>query len=351
MMKLIIINILLLLSISSLSQEVGPAPYHKSVEERDKAKASAEKWPYSLPIWAQQAVDRGYNIQLPYGISTQVFAGEQDMEIPTIGVGVNGGQMVNVSSLIELGEVKTDVVSLSLRPSINLFPFLTLYGVFGVVEGETIVPYNAITLPDQRIELGIQSEVQNEGITYGYGATVNAKLGPVIAIFDANQTFSKMERFDEPFPVATISARLVKKWEMSRGRRFTMWGGAFGTFLTSKTVGKIAVKDLSPGIEGKAAELTSARNANCNNVGGVWIPKAGSGYNLAQCTAVAALANVANKVSGSTIDYEIEKKLNAIWTPVIGGNYEFSKNWSVRSELGLITRWSIMLGAEYRFGL
>ena len=273
------------------------------------------------------------------------------MTIPIIGVGVNGGPQYDVSSLVEIGEVKTNVTSLTVRPNVSIFPFLNVYGLIGLVEGTTTVPYNAITLPDQRIELGLESVIENEGITYGYGVTVNAKLGPVIAIFDANQTFSKMERFDEPFPVATVSARFVKKWEMDGGRRVTLWGGAFGTFLTSKTVGNILVNDLAPGLEDNAAQITAARDLNCTQVGSIWIPKLGSDYTAAQCVAVGAIADVANKANGSAIDYEIEKKLSAIWTPVIGSQYEFNKNWSMRTEIGLITRWSIMLGAEYRFGL
>ncbi len=111
--------------------------------------------------------------------------------------------------------------------------------------------------------------------------------------------------------------RFAKRFEISNGKTLTTWIGGMGKFLSADTVGKIMVNDIAPEIEAKAAEITSARDTNCLQTGaGVWISRPGSDYSNAQCNAVAALANVANKVAGAKVDYAIEKKLQAIWTLV-----------------------------------
>jgi hypothetical protein len=330
-----------------MAQQVGP----RKLEVEKEEVVSTEKWPYMFPIWGQKATDRGHKLQLPYGISSQYYYSSQKLTIPTIKVAFNDGQVFDVSELVQIGDVEANVGALTFRPNFWLFPFLNLYAVFGIADGETVVPFDAITLPGQTIPLNAKSTVVNEGTSFGIGATFTGKVSDLVFIIDANHTWSKMERFDDPFPVAVLSMRFAKRFELSNGRTLTPWIGAMGQFLSADTVGKIFVNDFAPAIEGKAAEITAARDTNCQQVAGIWVPRPGSGYDAKQCLGVAALSNLANKVADTKVDYAIEKKLQAIWNLMIGANYDLSRNWSVRAEVGVIERWSAMVGFEYRFGL
>lgn len=329
---------------NSYAQETSPKPQKNEFEQE-----FPKKWDRTFPLMAQKLLDRGFKFQLPYGISSQYFYADQDLQIPEINVSLNEAKTYDVSNLVEIGQVRTKGGVFTVRPNFWLLPFMNLYAIVGVGKTETTIPFNAITLPDRRIEIGKSSVIENEGYTYGGGVSFAGRGLGMIFIIDINASFTKMKRFKEPFPVAVTSFRLGKNFKLRDGREVAAWIGGMGQYLTAKTVGKIFVKDFAPNIENEAAELEMARDDNCNQIGSIWVPKMSSSYTAAQCNAVAIMANIANGAAGSSINYELDKELVAIWNFVLGFNFQVTRNWYARAELGIINRQQILIGAEYRF--
>ena len=55
--------------------------------------------------------------------------------------------------------------------------------------------------------------------------------------------------------------------------------------------------------------------------------------------------------SDLVINYQLNKAPTKPWNMLVGGNMDFNKRWSLRSEIGFIQRTSILLNLAYRFDL
>ena len=54
----------------------------------------------------------------------------------------------------------------------------------------------------------------------------------------------------------------------------------------------------------------------------------------------------------ATVQYSLDKRPEDMWNFMVGAQYQLSKNWMFRLELGgLTSRTHIIAGAQYRFGL
>ena len=49
--------------------------------------------------------------------------------------------------------------------------------------------------------------------------------------------------------------------------------------------------------------------------------------------------------------YNLDKSLKDPWNALIGAQYGFEPNWYIRTEVGFIGRYSVLLSVNYRFGL
>jgi hypothetical protein len=52
-----------------------------------------------------------------------------------------------------------------------------------------------------------------------------------------------------------------------------------------------------------------------------------------------------------TVNYSLKKAPATKWNLILGANLDFNDRWSVRTEIGLIGRYSVLLGGVYRMDL
>jgi hypothetical protein len=97
--------------------------YYDSLKQMD--------YPYLFPLLGKKAYKRGYDVLYPWGISGIYFTQRQDILIEHTLIGLNGGEKVDVSNIIEFGPIVATTNAYTIRPDVWILPFLNLYGVLG----------------------------------------------------------------------------------------------------------------------------------------------------------------------------------------------------------------------------
>ena len=56
--------------------------------------------------------------------------------------------------------------------------------------------------------------------------------------------------------------------------------------------------------------------------------------------------------ASSTVQYSLDKRPEDMWNFIVGGQYQLSKTWMFRAEVGFLkSRTHVIAGAQYRFPL
>lgn len=53
----------------------------------------------------------------------------------------------------------------------------------------------------------------------------------------------------------------------------------------------------------------------------------------------------------NVVNYDLDKSLETPWNMLLGAQYGLEPDWFVRTEIGLIGRYSVLFSVNYRFGL
>jgi hypothetical protein len=51
------------------------------------------------------------------------------------------------------------------------------------------------------------------------------------------------------------------------------------------------------------------------------------------------------------VNYDLDKSLATPWNALLGAQFALDPHWMLRTELGFIGRYSLLLSFNYRFGL
>ena len=70
-----------------------------------------------------------------------------------------------------------------------------------------------------------------------------------------------------------------------------------------------------------------------------------------QVKADALMDKILTDTGGNSVNYSLDKQPDQPWNFLLGGQYEFNKNWQIRAEAGFLKRISILINANYRFNL
>jgi hypothetical protein len=157
-------------------------PFAIRVLAGDPAPASPNDSPFSfLPIWGEQAREKGYDLPLPIGIGVNFMNLWQDYDIKDI-------QFTPLVPLpfpiegVEVSRAEGDGYSLDGRVDVWLFPFLNVYGVLGYTKGDSGA---TATIPGLG-NLQFPFVLDYEGVTFGGGATVAYAYKQLFASVDYN---------------------------------------------------------------------------------------------------------------------------------------------------------------------
>jgi hypothetical protein len=340
-------------------------------EYADSLKKSV--YPYALPIWGDKATKRGYDLPYSAGLSMQYFGQRSDIVIENLQVGFNGGTMHDLDGIVRFDKAKSSSDGISLRPDIWLYPFLNVYGIFGVSAASTDVGYG-IWLPDssgrEQQVLHLSTKVDFTAATLGFGLTPTIGVGGGWLALDMNFTWTDVPQLSKPAQSFVFDPRMGKSFKLRRpDENINIWAGGFRLAINTGTTGSIPLSDALPidqwqsSVDQAQAEvarrnaevdtwwasLTQAQQAQPANIAKYQASKAA----LARAGTFLQNADQAVAHAGSsTVDYSIDKHPADMWNLIVGGQYQMSKSWMVRLEVGFLTsRTHVISGVQYRFGL
>jgi hypothetical protein len=93
-------------------------------------------WNRALPFLAQQVIDKGYELPLPYGIGLTYAHVDQEQILSDLEVGLNGGAK-EPFPFVGFDNARSVSDSLQLKLDAWLFPFMNVFALFGRVDLRT----------------------------------------------------------------------------------------------------------------------------------------------------------------------------------------------------------------------
>jgi len=349
------------------NKEVGK----KNAALSDSLKST--KYPYALPIWGDKATARGFNLPFSAGVSIQYFGQRSDIVIDNLQVGFNGGTMYPLDGIVRFDKARSTSNGISLRPDVWLLPFLNVYAILGRSAASTDVGYS-IWLPDssgkQQQVVSLSSKVEFNANTFGFGITPTMGVGGGWMALDMNFTWTDVPQLDQPAMAFVFDPRVGKAFRLRHAdENVNVWVGGFRLKINTGTSGSIPLGDALPIDQWQASvdqglarveqlnaevdawwnSLTPAQQANPANRARYDAAKAA----LSRAASFFTGANAAlGTAASSTVDYSLDKKPKDKWNFLVGGQYQLSKSWMFRAEVGFLSsRTHVIAGAQYRFGL
>ncbi len=183
-----------------------------------------------LPLLANLAVERGYELPLPFGVQEVYTWIRPDAVVDEVRVGFGGAPPTTVVPIsVDKPEIETH--SLITRIDGWILPFLNVYGLVGYSSVDTSVALtvpNPLPGPDVRIPINTTFS----GPTWGSGATLVVGYRNVFAMVDSNYTYVDLDSFDSKISKGTVGIRsgLQGTWQNCKG---AVWVG--GMYIDGRT--------------------------------------------------------------------------------------------------------------------
>jgi hypothetical protein len=345
----------------------------KNVELVDSLKTA--EYPYALPIWGAKVAKAGYSLPYSAGLSAQYFWQESAIIIDNLKVGFNNGEMYDLDGIVRFDDAIARASAVSARPDFWLFPFLDVYGIFGVSQASTDVKFG-VWVPDST---GVEKEVLEAGAvvdftatTFGFGMTPTIGVAGGFLALDFNLAWTDVPQLSKPARTMVFGPRFGKNFKLKRPERtVAVWAGGFRVELRSGTDGSISLSEVFPdgGAEASAkldqgiqkvedaqlqvdawwAGLTPAEQNNPVNKAKYETANSA----LAKAGDILSAADAAvNTISKSTVQYSMDKTVKDAWNFIVGAQFQYNKHLMLRGEVGFLgSRTQVMAGIQYRFGL
>jgi len=292
----------------------------------------AEKWPYALPILGDSLAERGIRFPLPFGLGLNYAFADQPIEISRLAVGVNDGEMHDLTNLIVFDDLNSTVHALNFRFDVWVLPFLNLYGMGNyLIQAETAV---SIVEP-----FAFDAGATQSGYGGGFGLTASGGAFGFFGTLDLNWTWNKMENLDQAVGTFLLTPRIGKNFGKFAGIEWIFWVGAMRQSIASETKGQI---NLSDAVEG-------AGDGSFQQKLQTWYDGLPPGQQVIVGGIVDQIQS--GRPAGDTlIRYDLDKAIAYPWNFLIGSEVGLTKAWRVRAEVGFIHRTQFVLGLNYRFG-
>ncbi|MCL1140577.1 virulence protein [Shewanella pneumatophori] len=290
--------------LAALSVLLFVSPSQADSIEREPHK---ELYDRTFPIWAQEAIDLGYELPKPYGFTLNYMNMDQPLVVDSVGFSGLGGLDDILSIKGSLAEQTSE--TLSLRGDMWVLPFLNLYGVIGHTKGSSIAnvkleadltevlpplfcKFNPCSLASPAFDFILDFK----GTTYGVGGTIVGGIGNWFALLDVNYTNTRLNILDGEISSIVVSPRAGYRTEYNN-RDVQIWAGAMYQNVEQNFSGYL--RDIG-------------------------IP----------------LGNA---------KFEVNQHLADKWNGLIGSQVSLTSNIDLLMEFGLGTRTSFMMGVGYRF--
>ena len=283
-----------------------------------------------FPIWGRKAIERGFDLPYPVGLSVNGVWASQNIDITNLSLSTGANPVVPVE-IIKFGENKAPVFTANARADLWLLPFLNVYGFGG---------HAWISTDVQLMEpVSFTTKVDQEGSYLGFGTTATMGIKHNWLAFDVNWAWTQPEKLTEPVRTRIFGIRLGRAQKLSGTQRLAVWVGAMKQTLNSTTKGSIDLSEVIAG-GGGGSGLGDYQNSE-------WY----QGLSSAQKRVIDAIAQRLQGIDPSdvTINYQLDKAVTDPWNMLVGVSYEFNKRWQARAEPGFIGRKQLLLQVNYRF--
>ncbi|MGC3947790.1 MAG: hypothetical protein QM762_25340 [Chryseolinea sp.] len=310
-------------------------PFHEAYHDSLKSM----NYNRTFPLLGKKAYKKGFDIPYPWGVGLAYFALHQRILIKSTNISFNGGAPIDLSGIIEFGDVQNVTNTYSVRPSLWVLPFMNVYGVFATGTSETTVPLvKPVTF----------TTVQHfKASSAGAGITLAGGFHDVIIIVDQNYNWVNVEALVEPVPAYNLDMRLAHNFVNPRHaeRQLTLWIGTFFQQIKANTNGTIKVSDILPDGSGeKKEEMIEDFNQ--------WYAT----LSPAQQIAIKPLINhiedyfAGKNIGDATIGYNLKKQVAGPWNLIFGAQYQHNKRIQLRLEVGTFgERSQFLLNLNYAF--
>ncbi|MDH7460406.1 hypothetical protein QEG73_03925 [Chitinophagaceae bacterium 26-R-25] len=304
----------------------------------DSIKNSDYKW--TLPILGKKASGKGFDLPYNSGIMLNTLFAKQKVLISDLKVGFNDMEPVPLE-FIKFGDVVAKTQSVTVRPDVWILPFLDLYAIGGFSTAQTNV---SIVEP-----FVMNTNAKFHGNTFGLGTTFAAGYHGFISIIDFNHTWTHMDKISGTISANMIDARLGKNFLMKDKpyRSIAVWVGAQGFFINRTTEGTINLADLKT--DASLSDMESIVNETAG-----WYQNLTPAQKIVMKQLAQAVINKINNGGDKDVivHYSLNKRPTSDWSMCVGGQFQFSHSWQVRTEVGFLGgRSSLLLSANYRFRL
>jgi hypothetical protein len=262
---------------------------------------------------------------------------ESDIEIDNLKLGINGPPTFDASNLIQIPDARTKAGALSVRPSVMVLPFLSVYGVFSVGDTQTNVDVDVA----DRFQF---STVAKSGAqVLSLGATFQMGYRGFFGVADFNGSVSDVDRLADTVGANMLSFRLGynHKLDPQKGRGFAFWAGTAGQVLEVETKGSVRLGDV---IAPPSTETIAGLRARCDALGNPLDP--------GRLACNAFVDRIESYDPNSTVEYSLDKKPAGTWNMVLGTQYALDRHWQFRIETTFLNgRTTFLGGTEYRFDI
>jgi len=300
------------------------------------------KYDNIFPFFGQKAYNNGFDIPYPTGVMVNYIYVKQGLIIDNMRLGLKTDNIdlpLTGVDFIEFGDNYSTASTVIIRPDLWVLPFLNVYGLFGRGTSSTEV--------NMKFPIELQSIVEQNLSSNGFGLTAGGGIGPVWLAADWNITWNKPELLDKAVEVKTFGARIGHNFVNKKKpyRNIGLWLGAMSVSLGSNTVGEIKLSDAIPQETWDRADQIVVNYDYWYNNEATIAQKA-----IADKT-LGPLVDAIGAADGSAIiRYGLDKRAKEQWNGVIGGQFQYNKNWIFRAEGGVIgDRKSILVSANWRF--
>ncbi len=347
-----ITNYLLLISLGLIIFNFTASGQYSNKKIKPKYQAYTDSiknhdYNYVFPIFGQKTYQKGFDIPYPAGIMGNFIWMKQGILIDNLQLGLKTDEKdipLTPVDFIEFGDNTNVSYTVNVRPDLWIFPFLNVYGIFGYGHSKTEVN---LTYP---IEL--QSVVDQDIATYGFGVLGAFGIGPVWMSVDANFTWNKPELLEKSVPVNVLGVRVGHTFTFKQrpDRNLAVWIGAMRVHMGAETVGEVALADAIP------PDVWERRNAIVDNYW-EWYnnldpnkPLERKQIEKADEVLTPIMDRLEQADGSSVVRYGMDKQAKQLWNGLVGVQFQLNKHWMVRSEAGLIgDRKSVLFSVNYRF--
>ena len=288
-----------------------------------------------FPLLGRKAIERGFDLPKPLGLNLIGVYVDQEIEIGNLGLSTNDNP-ITTTDFIGFGTNTSTVTTFNLRADLWVLPFLNIYGIGGQAWANTTVE---VAEP-----IAFTSSVDQTGTYFGTGLTFAFGIKRFFGSVDQNWTWTKLEKLDEAVQGRVLSFRLGRTLKLGPQKRIAFWLGAMRVKVASQTNGSIALSEAIPPetVDRIRDQLETVEDEE-------WYQNLNPIQQALVDQIVERLLNTG--LSDLTINYQLDKSIADPWNMLTGVNLDFNKRWTLRSEIGFLGRFSILVNAVYRLDL